>query len=192
MKIKSAEFIKGIVSDDERLRDDTPQVAFIGRSNVGKSSVINTLTGRPLARTSDTPGKTREINLYLINKNFYLVDLPGYGFAKGSLEERNNIKSLIYSYLLFSDINHKNVVIIIDANVGVTESDLYFIRRMEERGKNFIVVANKIDKIKKSELKTKLDKVREAVKGHKLILCSTKTRQGIDELMDEITKDEVK
>lgn len=186
MKIKSAEFLKGITSDDELLRNDIPQVAFIGRSNVGKSSLINALTGKPIARSSDTPGKTREINLYAINKVMYFVDLPGYGFAKGSHVDRENLKKLIYSYLLFSDIPHKKIVVIVDALVGVTESDEYFIRRMEERQKEFVVVANKIDKIKKSEYKTKLDKVKEAVKGHKLILCSTKTRVGLDDLWAEI------
>jgi len=186
MKIKHAEFIKGIVAEDDLLRNNIPQVAFIGRSNVGKSSLINTLAGQPIARSSAKPGKTREINLYLINKNLYFVDLPGYGFAQGSLQERNNLKSLIYSYLFFSDISHKKIIIIVDAEVGVTESDLYFIRRLEEAGKEFIVVANKVDKIKKSELKTKLDKVRAISGNHKLVLCSTKTRMGIDELLVEI------
>lgn len=188
MKIRSAEFVKGIVSDDELLRNKIPQVAFIGRSNVGKSSVINALAGKSIARSSDTPGKTREINLYLINKDFYLVDLPGYGFAQGSLEARNNLKTLIYSYLFFSDIAHKMVVIIIDAQVGITESDQYFIRRLEERGKGFIVVANKIDKIKKSEFTKQIKKLREQVGGHDLILCSVKEKTGIDELMEKITK----
>jgi GTP-binding protein len=188
MKVKTAVFIKGIVNEDEHLRDGIPQVVFIGRSNVGKSSMINALTGKPIARSSDTPGKTREMNLYLINKDLYFVDLPGYGFAKGSQEERAELKNLIYSYLFFSDVPHEKIVIIIDANVGITESDLYFFRRLEESNKDFIVAANKIDKIKKSELKTKLGKVRLAVNGKRLILCSTKTREGIDELWSEILK----
>lgn len=188
MKIKSAEFLKGITTEDELLRNDIPQVAFIGRSNVGKSSLINTLVGRPIARSSDTPGKTREINLYEINKSIYFVDLPGYGFARGSLEDRENLKKLIYSYLLFSDINHKRIILIIDALIGLTESDEYFVRRLEEQNKDFVIVANKIDKIKKSEYKTKLDKVRAAAKNHKLILCSTKTRVGMEEIWAEINR----
>lgn len=188
MKVKTAVFIKGIVAEDEHLRDGIPQVVFIGRSNVGKSSMINTLAGKPIARSSDTPGKTREMNLYLINKDLYFVDLPGYGFAKGSQAERTELKNLIYSYLFFSDIPHSKIVIIIDAEVGLTESDLYFIRRLEESKKDFIVAANKIDKIKKSELKTKLDKVRAAVKDKPLILCSTKTGAGIGELWAEISQ----
>ncbi len=192
MKIRSAEFIKGIVADDERLRDKIPKVAFIGRSNVGKSSVINALARKQIARSSDTPGKTREINLFLINKDIYFVDLPGYGFARGSLEDRNNIKKLIYSYLFFSDVVHKDIVVIIDAEVGLTESDLYFVRRMVESKKNFLVLANKIDKIKKSEFNKKIAKIKAAIPDHRLVLCSTKTGVGVEELWTEITKPEVK
>ncbi len=188
MKVKKAVFVSGIVEEDERLRDGKPQVVFIGRSNVGKSSMINTLAGKPIARSSNTPGKTREINLYLINKDLYFVDLPGYGFAKGSQTERSELKNLIYSYLFFSDIPHRKIVIIIDAEVGVTDSDKYFIRRLEESKKDFIVVANKIDKIKKSELKTKLDKVQAAVGDHKVMPCSTKNKIGIGELWAEISR----
>jgi GTP-binding protein len=186
MRIKSAVFVKGIVVEDEHLRDKIPQVVFIGRSNVGKSSMINALVGKPIARSSNTPGKTREINLYLINKDLYFVDLPGYGFAQGSRVDRNELKNLIYSYLFFSDIPHKKILIIIDAEVGLTESDLYFIRRLQESKKEFIVVANKIDKLKKTEFKKKMDKVRAEIKDHPLVLCSTTTQAGIDDLWAQI------
>ena len=90
MNITSARFIKGVVGPDENLEDGVPQIAFIGRSNVGKSSVINTLANQKgLAKTSSFPGRTQQINLFLINKSFYLVDLPGYGFAKASKDTRN-------------------------------------------------------------------------------------------------------
>ena len=187
MKIKSAEFIKGIVTEDELLRSQLPQVALVGRSNVGKSSLINAITGKQIARSSVTPGKTRELNLYLINKDFYLVDLPGYGFAKGSLQDRTNLKSLIYSYLFFSDIDHKRIILIVDAEVGATESDLYFIRRLHEQKKNFIVVANKIDKIKKSQYQTKIDKIKSVIGDNILIPCSTKNKAGIKEVLDAIS-----
>ena len=93
MKVTSAEFVKGIRGTDEITTADRPQVAFVGRSNVGKSSLINALTGnKGLARASDKPGKTSEINYFDINKKFYLVDLPGYGFATGSIKDREKFR----------------------------------------------------------------------------------------------------
>src|SRR3989344_2302589 len=100
MQITSAEFVKGVVGEDEILTDGTPQIAFIGRSNVGKSSVINSLAQKKdLARTSAFPGRTQEINLFLINRSFYLVDLPGYGYAKMSKEKQFELQDLIAWYL---------------------------------------------------------------------------------------------
>ena len=103
-----AVFVKGIVGPDESLDDGKPQIAFIGRSNVGKSSVINSLTRtKGLARTSSLPGRTREIILFLINKSVYFVDLPGYGFATGSKAEQEKIQLLIYWYLFDSPYTQK-------------------------------------------------------------------------------------
>ncbi len=188
MKIKSAEFIKGVVGDDDILSNDLPQIAFIGRSNVGKSSVINALAGKEIARSSATPGKTREINFFLINKDFYLADLPGYGFAKASLEERNEIRKLIFWYLLFANVEQKKIIMIIDAFVGLTEDDLHILRRLNEREKNLIVVANKVDKIKQSEYHKKINKIKEQIGSNQLILCSVKEKTGLKELMAEIEK----
>ena len=98
MKITSSVFIKGIVEDDEIMDDGIPQVAFIGRSNVGKSSLVNALTKSKLSRISSSAGSTQQINFFLINKSIYFVDLPGYGFAKASNEDRNKIGNLINSY----------------------------------------------------------------------------------------------
>jgi len=187
MKIKSAEFRKGIVGEDEILHDDVPQVAFIGRSNVGKSSVINSLTRGGLARASDTPGKTREINIFLINKSFYLVDLPGYGFAKGSHEDRNQLWRMITWYL-FSGIAHKKIVIIIDALVGPTEQDLGMIERLAQSQKDFVVVANKVDKLKKSAALKQLNAIRQQIGNHKLIPYSALKQIGVAELLMEITQ----
>ena len=95
MKITSTKFVKGVVEDDAILGDGKAQIAFIGRSNAGKSSVINSLTHKEgLARTSSFPGRTQEINLFLINESFYLVDLPGYGFARASGSGRERIREL--------------------------------------------------------------------------------------------------
>ncbi len=189
MKIKSADFVKGIMGDDEILEDGKPQVAFIGRSNVGKSSVINSLVNRrDLAKSSAKAGKTKEINLFLINRDFYLVDLPGYGYAQASLEERDNLRKLIYWYLLYSEVPHKRVVLIIDAKVGVTDSDSEMLRRLEEREKDIVVVANKIDKIKNSEYKKQMNAIQEKVGNHKVIPYSTVEKKGIGELTAAIVQ----
>jgi len=189
MKIKSAEFIKGIVGEDELLTDGLPQIVFIGRSNVGKSSLINALTNRKdLARSSARPGKTREINLYLINKDFYLVDLPGYGYAKASLDERDYLRKLIYWYLLFSKIQHKKIIMIIDAVIGLTEYDLTVLRRLDEQKKDVVIVANKIDKIKKSAFPKRIKEIKVQVGDHKLIPCSTTEKTGLGEILLDISK----
>jgi GTP-binding protein len=188
MKITSAEFKKGITGFDEILEDGIPQIAFVGRSNVGKSSVINTLVNKGnLARSSATPGRTREINFYLINKEFYLVDLPGYGFASGSLTERKEIQQLIYWYLLGENVDYKKVILIIDAKIGATENDMAMLHSLNEQGKNLVVVANKIDKIKKTDLKKQLDSIKQIFGKHKVIPYSAEEKIGISELANELT-----
>jgi GTP-binding protein len=187
MKIRSAEFLKALVDRDEILENGIPQVAFIGRSNVGKSSVINLIAQKKeLARSSPTPGHTRTINVFYINKDFYLVDLPGYGFAKGSWVDRQKLKTLIEWYLIGSGIDHKLVVVIIDANVGVTEMDDRILSELEEAGKKVIVLANKIDKIKKSEYVKKMKQIAEIVAPHKVIPFSAEKKIGLTELTQEL------
>lgn len=188
MKIKSAEFVKGVAGEDEILQDEIPQVAFIGRSNVGKSSVINSLVGKELARSSSVPGKTREINFYLINKDFYLTDLPGYGYAKASLEERDQLRQLILWYLLFANIDHKKIVLIIDAEIGPTEQDMMMVRRINERQKDLIIVANKSDKIKKSQYENQIRQLQAKFGINKVIPYSAKEKKGVQELLMEIIK----
>jgi GTP-binding protein len=187
MKIKSADFVKGIRGDDEILENEIPQVAFIGRSNVGKSSVINSVVNRrDLARSSAKPGKTTEINFFLLNKEIYLVDLPGYGYARASLEERDNLRKLIYWYLLFSNVEHKKIFMIVDSKIGLTDYDTEILRRLSEREKNIVVVANKIDKLKKSELKKQLDSIQELVGNYKVIPYSAEKKIGVELLAGEI------
>jgi GTP-binding protein len=187
VKIKSADFIKGIRGDDEILENEIPQVAFIGRSNVGKSSVINSLVNRKdLARSSTKAGKTTEINFFLINKELYLVDLPGYGFAKASLEERDNLRKLIYWYLLFSNVEHKKIVMIIDSKVGLTDYDKEILRRLSEREKDVVIVANKTDKLKKNDLKKQLDSIQKVIGKYKLITYSAEKKIGVEALTQEI------
>lgn len=189
MKITSAKFVKGITEADELLEGDKPQIAIIGRSNVGKSTVINTLTNvKNLAKTSSFPGRTQEINLFLINKSFYLVDLPGYGFAKASLEGRERLQKLIFWYLFDSDYDQKKIILIIDAKVGPTANDLEILHNLEKRQKNVVVVANKVDKLKSAEYKRQFQKIEKAIGFHKIIPYSSVKKIGISELTNEIIK----
>lgn len=189
MKINSADFVKGLVGPDPSLEDGKPQIAFVGRSNVGKSSVINSLTHKKdLARTSSFPGRTQEINLFLINKTFYLVDLPGYGYAKASKDKQEDLQRLIYWYLIETDYEKQKVVLIIDAKVGLTDNDLEMLGELEERGKNIIVVVNKIDKLKKLAAEATIKDIQEAVGDHVVIPYSAKNRIGLGQLTDEMLK----
>ena len=180
MNIQSAKFIKGLTGSDDILEDGHPHIVFIGRSNVGKSSVINTLVGQKnLARTSSRPGHTQEINIFLVNNSFYLVDFPGYGYAKLPPEKREWVKKMINWYFFKSDYEPKKVILIIDAKVGPTKDDLEVLQRLEEAQKNIVVVANKIDKIKKSEYQEQMTAIIAAVGSHKVIPFSAEKRLGV-------------
>ncbi len=187
MIIKSASFVKGIVKADPVLENEFPQVAFIGRSNVGKSSTINAITHkRELARTSSYPGRTQQINLFLINESSYLVDLPGYGFTKTSKKIREKIEELIDWYFLDSGCKPKQVVLIIDALVGPTAADKEMLEYLESSERNIIIVANKIDKIKQSESTKKMKAIKEFSGQNKVIPFSSTKKKGIEELCREI------
>lgn len=192
MNILSAKFVKGIVGPDESLRDGKHQIAFIGRSNVGKSSVINTLANKKdLARTSSMPGRTQQINLFSIsvsggNGSFYLVDLPGYGFAKGSKDLQEEIQKLIYWYFFQSNTHIKKVVLIIDADIGPTNADMEMLFSLKSREKNIIVVANKIDKVKKTILAKQIKEIQNSIGDCKVIPYSAEKKIGIKELANEI------
>ena len=186
MKISSAVFKRGIMGDNEILEDGIPQVAFIGRSNAGKSSLINSLTGvKNLAIASNTPGRTKEINVFLINKTHYFMDLPGYGFARAEAKTLEKLSKLIFWYIFESNINQK-VVLIVDAEIGPTASDLAVLKELEKAGKEIVIVLNKVDKIKKSQYRNQLKKLGEQLMGHKLFPYSSKSKIGIEELSNEL------
>ena len=181
--------MRGLNGTDDILEDGVPQVAFIGRSNVGKSSVINSLTGqKDLARTSSFPGRTQQINVFWINKSLYLIDLPGYGYAQASRTGRERLQKLIYWYLFDSNYQQKKIVLIVDANVGLTQDDLAMLRGLADHHKNVVVVANKIDKIKKSEYEPKLQALRDALGKDAIIPYSAKEKIGVSDLADVILK----
>jgi len=149
MNITSAEFVKGIVGTDPITRERVPHIAFVGRSNVGKSSVINTLTGRKsLVKSSATPGKTQEINFFKVNGDRYFVDLPGYGFAKIPEKRREKLRKMMIWYLTDPDARPNAVVQIVDANVGITELDRDMLDLLRENEHRVLLVANKTDKMK--------------------------------------------
>ena len=186
MKITSAKFVKGVVGPDEALRDGTPQIAFIGRSNAGKSSLLNSLTNsKKLAIISKTPGRTKEINVFLINGTHYFMDLPGYGYARAGGDTLQKLSDLIFWYLFESEHKPK-VVVLIDSVVGPTKDDLEMLTELEKRGTEIVVVANKVDKIKKSQYLNQLKKLDQQIRGHKIFPYSSTKKIGIQELAAEL------
>jgi GTP-binding protein len=178
--------MKGVMGDDAILEDGTPQIAFIGRSNAGKSSLINSLTGKKnLAITSNTPGRTKEINVFRINDTHYFIDLPGYGYAKTGGKSLERLNKLIVWYLLESKHQPK-VVVLIDSVVGPTVDDLTTLKELERTGKEIIVVANKVDKIRKSHYLNHMKKLTLQLNGHKVFPYSSVTKVGLPELLTEL------
>lgn len=187
MKIESAQFIKGVLGSDGIFENGIPQVAFIGRSNAGKSSVINSLVNQNnLARTSSLPGRTQQINLFLINNSLYFVDLPGYGYVKVPDKLKNSLKAMVNWYFFVSNYEQKKVVLIIDASVGPTKDDLDMLHSLEDYRKDVIVVANKIDRIKQAEYEEQFKTIKELIGVHQIIPYSAKKKIGVKELLKEI------
>lgn len=181
MKIKSTDLIARVTTGDDIPEQDLKHVAFIGRSNVGKSSVINALTSKKdLAKSSSTAGFTKSINFYLINKSFFLVDLPGYGFARGSLKERERLQQLIEWYLTYPDIvDNQLIVMLVDAKVGMTDLDRQMIALLRQLDKHVIIVANKIDKLKKNDVKKQIAAITAQVEPYTVIPFSVPDKIGI-------------
>lgn len=187
MKIRSALFERGITDAYQVPANNFPQIACIGRSNVGKSSVINSLVGqKELARTSSFPGRTQQINLFLINSTFYLVDLPGYGYADISEAGRQKLQKLIAEYISNPAYTQKKIVFIIDAEVGFTADDLEMLHALETLEKNVVIVANKIDKIAPSSYAKKTAVIQELAGRHPIIWYSAKKKIGTGLLITHI------
>ena len=174
------------------LGDPTPQVAFSGRSNVGKSSLINTLLGRKsLARVSSAPGKTITINFYNVDKKLYLVDLPGYGYAKRSADSKRSWSSLTEDYFLKNPSSDalRLVVQLMDIRTGPSDDDIMMINMMIDRSIPFILVATKTDKLSKTALNNRIEELhREFFEGTgiEIIPFSSVTRDGKDEVWKKI------
>ena len=187
MKIASAVFVKS-VSDNNFLKTDYPEVAFVGRSNVGKSSIINFITNRKhLARTSVTPGKTKLINYLLINKDFLLVDLPGYGYAQVSKKEKTNWGEFLEEYLKTSK-NLKCVYLLLDVRRTPTEQDEQMLEFLVYNRINVKIVVTKIDTLSRSQVNNQIMMIcsRLGLCKADIIVTSSQERKGLAPLLDSI------
>lgn len=193
MKIKSAEFVISNSRADLCPVHDMPEYAFIGRSNVGKSSLINCLVERKaLAMTSSTPGKTLLINHFLINGDWYLVDLPGYGYAKRSKKEQEKLVKII-SYYVMQREQLTSLFVLIDSRLEPQRIDLEFIANLGEMGVPFGIIFTKADKVKRGQLKGNVDRFLNKLREDweelpPYFVTSSQTGMGRDEVLGYIEK----
>ena len=191
MEIKSAEFVVSNTDVKKCPEGNKPEYAFIGRSNVGKSSLINMITGK----TSATPGKTLLINHFIINDSWYLVDLPGYGYAQRGKEGRENIRIIIEDYILERE-QLTNLFVLLDCRLEAQKIDLEFMEWLGENGIPFSIVFTKIDKLGGGKLREKLNAYTKKLLESweelpPILLTSSEKKEGKEELLnyiDEITK----
>ncbi|MEE9208389.1 MAG: ribosome biogenesis GTP-binding protein YihA/YsxC [Gemmatimonadota bacterium] len=184
MHIKQAEFIGAIAAPSQAIPSDLLQVAFAGRSNVGKSSLINALVGRKrLARVSATPGKTQEINFYLINESFLITDLPGYGFAKAPLSERSRWHRLVEGYLSRPP-GPAGVVVLFDSRRGLLDADRPLLDFLSELELSTLFVLTKIDKLNRAARRKVETEVGEEldVPADQVLATSARTGEGLKDL----------
>ena len=188
MNFQNVEFLISAASDKDFPKNRLPEIAFAGKSNVGKSSVINRLLQRKnYARVGDKPGKTVHVNFFTVDRCCYLVDLPGYGFAQVSRAEKDRWSNLMESYFAANRISLG--VLIVDYRHTPTNNDITMARWFMDSGCPFVVVANKMDKLKKSELQPNLITIREDLElpeDCKIIPFSAEKGNGRDELVKEI------
>lgn len=191
MEIKSAEFVISNTNVKKCPAGNLPEYAFIGRSNVGKSSLINMLTGKKgLAMTSQKPGKTLLINHFIINNNWFLVDLPGYGFAQRGKEGRENIQRIIEDYILERE-QLTNLFVLIDCRHEAQKIDLEFMEWLGENGIPFSIIFTKIDKISKGRLQENLKAYQEKLletweELPPMLFSSSEKKEGRDEILNYI------
>lgn len=196
MEIKSAEFVVSNTDVKKCPEGNKPEYAFIGRSNVGKSSLINMITGKKgLAMTSSKPGKTQLINHFIINDSWYLVDLPGYGYAQRGKEGRENIRRIIEDYILERE-QLTNLFVLLDCRLEAQKIDLEFMEWLGENGIPFSIVFTKIDKLGGGKLRENLNAYTKKLLESweelpPILLTSSEKKEGKEEFLnyiDEITK----
>jgi len=189
MTITSATFVKSINGTDKILYDGKFQIAFVGRSNVGKSSLINSLVHqKKLARSSKAPGKTKYLDFFLIDNKFYFVDFPGYGFAHRSAEQREHFRKLMMWYFEYSEVKRRMVVHIVDSVVGIMEFDTQMIEYLSKLGIDFVIVANKIDKLNHEQRIKNIEAIQKSCIDHQVIPYSAVTNEGRAALLIVIEK----
>ncbi len=185
--VKNSEFITSAVKPSQYPIDNRIEVAFVGRSNAGKSSLINTVTNRrKLAKTSSTPGKTRLINFFLINDEIYFVDLPGYGFAKISKSEKEKWGDMIEKYLVDRP-QLKRIALLVDSRHKPTKEDIQMYEWIKYYDYEVIVVATKSDKLKKNDYQKSKKLIRETLnirEEDKFIFFSSLSKEGKDDLLE--------
>lgn len=186
LNLNRAEFIRSAAAPKQFLRSSLPKVAFAGRSNVGKSSVINRLVNRrQFAKVGATPGKTIHVNYFDIDGKLWFIDLPGYGFAKVSQEERDRWAKLMESFFA-EDGTFDAGVLIVDARHKPTADDVRMAEYFKRSGRAFVVLANKLDKLKKSEIDPAMTLIRETLRlteGTELIPFSAEKGDGREDLL---------
>ena len=193
MQIKSANFIVSNTTYKLCPKANMPEYAFIGRSNVGKSSLINLITNKKnLAKISKKPGKTQLINHFLINKDWYLVDLPGYGYASASKSQRENLKKIIFEYLEIRK-NLMCLFVLLDCRHKTQKIDLDFMRLIGEKEIPFVIVFTKTDKLSKTILKKNIEvysseMLKEWTEIPQFFLSSVLNKTGAEEILHFIGK----
>lgn len=189
MKIRSSEITMSAVNKSQYPAEGIPEIALAGRSNVGKSSIINTLLNRRnFARTSQTPGKTRTINFYLINNEFYFVDLPGYGYAKIAKSEKEKWGGIMERYLE-SRQELCSIFLLVDIRHEPTADDKLMYEWIKHFGYNCVVIATKADKISRGQYQKHISIIRKKLQmesSEKVIPVSSLKKTGVEELWEEI------
>ena len=185
------DFVKGVVSLDGFPPDDRPEVCFAGRSNVGKSSLLNAITKRKsLARTSNTPGRTQQINYFSVSNKLYIVDLPGYGYAKAPLHEVQKWQKLVFSYMS-GRRNLKRIFLLIDIRHGIKSNDIEIMNLLDEAAVNYQIIFTKCDKIKGQILENLVMDYTKSLDPQiavypEVIISSAQQKEGIEIIRSEI------
>ena len=188
MEIQSAKYLTSVVNEKEILKDEKMEFAFVGRSNVGKSSLINALTGvKNLAKTSSTPGLTKMINYFLINNSFKFVDLPGYGYAKTGQKHIANWAGLMEKYLLNSELL-RTVFVLVDSRHEPSELDKMMIEFLNHYQIPYIIIATRVDKLAKSKIPQSLAKIAKALGVRREIILpfSSENLFGKEQILEYI------